>query len=308
MDLSDAKGDVDLLKNLPKVKVQATWAPWTYGRLTFASGYGAGITSPGWYAHVWQQQHDDAPNLVVRWLARVAAQLRTEGLDVSSAHLIETTRLAETLAAMRELNEAVLSVMLGGNALPMQLIARKLIVGEVLGHVPDEAPTMPLLQDLQRESKRLRLAFAVDEQVLELDLRKPNDLDRSRLFHRLNVLGVAWATVGHSGGKGTFRETWKVAWQPELAPRVGVNGIHGQRGGKGAVAPIVYIGLGKLGAHTLSICLHPVEHGAIGMGCSRSMQAMLSASGRNAARSPCASRSPAPARVNLLGVSCEQGV
>ncbi len=43
-----------LLKGLPKVKVAATWVPWTYGRLSWDSGYGAGIESPGWYDHLWQ--------------------------------------------------------------------------------------------------------------------------------------------------------------------------------------------------------------------------------------------------------------
>jgi hypothetical protein len=43
-----AKDDAALLKGLPKVKVSATWIPWTYSRLAYASGYGAGIESPGW--------------------------------------------------------------------------------------------------------------------------------------------------------------------------------------------------------------------------------------------------------------------
>lgn len=33
-----SKEDAALLKGLPKVKVQATWVPWTYGRLSYSSG------------------------------------------------------------------------------------------------------------------------------------------------------------------------------------------------------------------------------------------------------------------------------
>jgi hypothetical protein len=51
--LAVAKADAALLKGLPKAKVSATWVPWTYNRLTFQSGYGAGIESPGWYEHLW---------------------------------------------------------------------------------------------------------------------------------------------------------------------------------------------------------------------------------------------------------------
>jgi len=40
--MPSAKSDADLLKGLAKEKVTATWVPWSHGRLTFASGYGAG--------------------------------------------------------------------------------------------------------------------------------------------------------------------------------------------------------------------------------------------------------------------------
>ncbi len=48
-----AKEDETRLKGLPKLKTATTWIPWTYSRLTYASGYGAGINSPGWYGHLW---------------------------------------------------------------------------------------------------------------------------------------------------------------------------------------------------------------------------------------------------------------
>ncbi len=47
-----AAHDNRLLARLPKTKVAATWAPWTSGRLALDSGYGAGVTSPGWYQHL----------------------------------------------------------------------------------------------------------------------------------------------------------------------------------------------------------------------------------------------------------------
>src|SRR5205085_9870094 len=37
-----ARADDELLRNLPRAKVAATWVPWTNERLTFARGYGAG--------------------------------------------------------------------------------------------------------------------------------------------------------------------------------------------------------------------------------------------------------------------------
>ena len=29
-----------------------TWVPWTHGRLASWQGYGAGVSSPGWYHHL----------------------------------------------------------------------------------------------------------------------------------------------------------------------------------------------------------------------------------------------------------------
>lgn len=222
--LDDARGDKALLKGLPKVKTSATWVPWTYGRLAASSGYGAGITSPGWYDHLWNQPDQ----IVIHWMIRVARLLRDENLDISAAHAIEAVRLAESLAALRghplpglaELNEAVQAVFCFGNDMPMRLIHDKLIVGERLGSVPDATPAVPLQQDLQREQKRLKLQPEASWREIELDLRKPFDLDRSYLLRRLNVLAIAWGQLQHTKGTGTFREVWRIEWQPEFAVRL----------------------------------------------------------------------------------------
>ncbi len=233
--LPPAKDDVALLKGLPKVKVEATWIPWTHQRLSYFTGYGAGIESPGWYQHVWAM--GDAPGEVgTRWLTQVARLLREADLDASSAHIIEAVRLAEALAALRqrprpgltEMNEAVLTVLCFGNDLPLQLIHNKLIVGEVLGQVPASAPVPPLQRDLEREQKRLRLPPEAVERGLDLDLRKPTDLDRSHLLHRLRLLNVPWGEMQRTGNtKGTFHELWKLQWQPELIVRAIEAGVWG---------------------------------------------------------------------------------
>ena len=217
-----ASQDAATLKGLPKVKVDATWVPWTNGRLCTASGYGAGIESPGWYHHLWTS----TDRVTERWLARVAGLLREEDLDASSAQIIDTARLAETLAAMRgrslaglsELMEATRSVLCSGADAPIALIARKLVVGETLGEVPESAPMVPLHQDLLREQKRLRLPAEAVEKTYDLDLRKETDLARSHLLHRLALLGVQWGrTQRASGTRGTFHELWLLQWRPELA-------------------------------------------------------------------------------------------
>lgn len=217
---SSEREDAALLKGLPRRKVAATWAPWTYSRLTYRSGYGAGVESPGYYQYLWT-----APaNVIVNWMARVAQLLRGEDMDASSASVIEAVRLAEALAALRgrpvpglpELNDATRAVLCFGDDTPLRLVAERLIVGETLGEVPEETPGSPLQQDLSRAQKRLRLPPEASDRLLDLDLRKPNELERSHLLHRLGLLGVHWGRVERARGKGTFHELWRLRWEPEL--------------------------------------------------------------------------------------------
>ncbi|GAA0339843.1 DUF5682 family protein [Actinoallomurus spadix] len=227
-----AAGDDRTLRGLPAVRVALTWVPWSYGRLAARSGYGAGVTSPGWYHHLFAAP--DRP--IERWFTAVAAVLRVEDLPVSSAHVIEAVRLADALAALRgrplaglaEVTDATLAVLCEGADLPLELIQHRMVVGERLGAVPDGTPMVPLQRDLRDEQRRLRFHPSATAKELDLDLRRPVDLDRSRLLHRLRLLGVPWGEPGGSGrGKGTFRETWTLAWRPEFDVRLVESGAWG---------------------------------------------------------------------------------
>ncbi|MEV4877987.1 DUF5682 family protein [Streptomyces cyaneofuscatus] len=225
--------DRALLKGLPKVKAEMTWVPWTHRRLARHSGYGAGIDSPGWYGHLFGAA--DRP--VERWMTKVAGLLREEDRFVSTAHVIEAVRLAETLAAMRgrplaglsETTDAVRAVMCEGSDVPLALIQDRLVVGETLGEVPDSAPAVPLQRDLTRSQRTLRLKPEALEKELDLDLRKDTDAAKSRLLHRLRLLSIGWGEPAESQSRstGTFRESWRLRWEPELHVRVAEAGVWG---------------------------------------------------------------------------------
>jgi hypothetical protein len=214
--------DDRLLRGLPKVKATMTWVPWTYGRLSYASGYGAGIRSPGWYDHLFSSPGQP----VERWLARAAAVLRDDGVPASSAHVIESVRLAAALAALRgrplagleEVTEAAHAVLCEGSDLLVALIQRQLVVGERLGAVSPATPMVPLQRDLQDQQRHLKLRPEAGPRDYDLDLRKPNDLARSRLLYRLALLDVPWGSPqqGRTRNIGTFRESWQLTWRPEL--------------------------------------------------------------------------------------------
>jgi Family of unknown function (DUF5682) len=222
-EMPAARQDDELLRGLPKVKTSAAWVPWSYERLSYASGYGAGIESPTWYELMWQRR----PALGSEWLTRAARLLRKEDIPASSAHVIEACRLADALAAVRErpvpglteYNDAAVSVLGAGDALNLRLIARSWHFDARLGKVPEDFPAAPLQKDLIALQRRLRLLPAAEEKTLDLDLRESLDRERSHLLRRLRILGIEWGKADARAmvGKGTFHEIWHVLWQPDFA-------------------------------------------------------------------------------------------
>jgi len=214
--------DEALLKGLGKTKVAATWSPWTNERLTFASGYGAGVASPGWYEQLWSGE----PWLMEHWITRAARALRSSDIDASSASVIEAVRLSETLAALRgrgrpglpESLEAVRHVLANGNDAWSELLRRRWLVGERLGRVPDGVARLPLEQDLNVQRRKLRLEPTAAPHVVQLDLREPGGRARSAFLHRLQALAVPWGVLDNSArSRGTFKEVWTLQWKPEFA-------------------------------------------------------------------------------------------
>ncbi len=231
-DAEIEKTDTELLSLLSEeAEIDTAWVPWSYSRLSSAMGYGAGLSSPGWYHHLWQQGNLGASSAEMSsmWLAKVASILRSEGFDASPAHVIEAVRLAQNLAAMRdlpfpalqELTEATQTVMTFGNSKPLELIQTKLTIGEQMGAVPANAPMVPLQRDLENLKKQLKLRASIEKSTLSLDLRKENHLLRSQLFHRLNILAIPWGKqVASRNRSGSFREIWQLQWLPEYALKI----------------------------------------------------------------------------------------
>ncbi|UJW28260.1 DUF5682 family protein [Saccharothrix sp. AJ9571] len=220
--LPPANRDQAVLKGLPKRKVACTWVPWTHGRLAGASGYGAGIQSPGWYHHLFTTDDD----VTARWMTEAAGVLRAQDLPVSTAHVIEAVRLADTLATLRdrssaglaEVSESIQAVLCDGDELRGKLVVEKLMVGERLGAVSEQVPQAPLAADLTATARRLRLRRDPVVRELDLDLRNESGLGKSRLLHRLRILGIHWGVreISAVRSKGTFRETWELAWEPSF--------------------------------------------------------------------------------------------
>ena len=260
-----ARVDAVQLRGMPKTKVSITWVPWTHRRLASASGYGAGVSSPGWYHHLFTHPGE---HTIARWFAQAAHVLRAADYGASAADVLEATRLATSLAALRgrplaglvEVNDAARAVLGDGTDAPMTLLNNELIVGALIGRVPAHTPMVPLARNLAAEQKRLRLKPDASMQTLELDLRKSVDLSRSQLLHRLAVLRVPWGReVDGRRSVGTFRETWQLLWEPELEVRLIEASALGTTIEVAAAAAMAQhaIGASSLGelTHAVEVCL-----------------------------------------------------
>ena len=225
-DTKQARADAAVLRGMPKIKVAITWVPWTHRRLASATGYGAGVTAPGWYHHLFTHP---GPDTIARWFTEAACILRAHDSAVSAADVVEATRLANSLAVLRcrplpglaETSDAARAVLGDGTDTPMMLLSNELVVGTLIGQVPVSTPMVPLARDLALQQKRCRLKPEAGNRSLELDLRRPLDLNRSHLLHRLSMLRVPWGSeVEGRRSAGTFRETWQLVWEPELEVRL----------------------------------------------------------------------------------------
>ena len=229
-----AATDKGLLKGLPKVKIKSAWVPWSYPRLAKHSGYGAGVVSPAWY----QLLFESPGSATERWMVASAQLLRDEGWAASPALAADGVQLAKTLAQLREqafagmeeLDQAVLSTLAAGKKERLEIIRERLITGTKVGTIPPGITTVPLLNDLQKELKATRMTKMWEitgQHYLKanktnprggIDLRQANDLRKSHLLHRLDLIGIPWGQLQpiSANAISSFREIWLLEWQPEF--------------------------------------------------------------------------------------------
>ena len=237
LDHYKSADDNRLLKGLKKIKISATWIPWTYSRLATHQGYSAGVTAPAWY----QLLFKDPEEAVLRWMSKLSRLFREEDMDGSPAHAIEAVNLAETLAAVSdqqitgiaELRAAAIAIFCNGDEAQLKLVENKMIIGETMGSVPASIPKIPLQIDLEKSIRSVRFGkiwMVASSQEKTLDLRKPTQLKASHLLHRMLILNIAWGAlikIAKGSNAGAFSETWELEWQPEFLLKIIEAGMWG---------------------------------------------------------------------------------
>ena len=222
---------------LKAVPMNSTLMPYSYFRLSSRSGYGAGSAAPGYFEILWHcRRRNRLSRAPAEYLARLARYLRKTGGAAFTANVIESLRLAETVAqlrggsapALRDLHDAAVTCMGEGSFAGLAPACAEVEIGTRIGSLPDgwvntsvQKDFLDQLHDLKLERYRTGAA-----QELELDLRENLrvkseksaflDLHRSCLLHRLRVAGVDFGKqVERAQDKATWAEKWSLRWTPE---------------------------------------------------------------------------------------------
>jgi len=224
-------------KELVRRESNVTLMPYSYYRLSKRTGYGAGNAAPAYYELLWQGFLDgDITYHERKYLSSLAKYMREHGGIVSSAQVIEATRLARELAVIRggsvptleDLKDASITCMGGGSFGEMAMGFAETDIGKKIGSVPQDAMQTSIQSDFTLKLKQLKLEKYKElvATPLQLNLRENLrvkseesaflDLNRSFFLYRLVVLGIDFAKIKKSNqDNATWAENWILQWTPE---------------------------------------------------------------------------------------------
>lgn len=182
--------------------------PFSFRRLDSFSGYQSGMPSPEYYHRLWEHGPRRAADELTE---AVVERLRERGVTVSTADLIAARALTEGLARLRghrhpgrtDLLDGLASALISedledplpwSSREPLRPSAHPVVAemvaafsGDRVGRLHPDTPAPPLVEQVIADLERLGLDGA---ETVTLRLADGADLERSRLLHRLRVLGI----------------------------------------------------------------------------------------------------------------------
>ncbi|MFC9625725.1 DUF5682 family protein [Streptomyces sp. NPDC056930] len=206
--------------------------PYSFRQLDAFAGYQSGMPSPGYYQQVWEAGPEAAADGLLRV---VVERLRARGFPVSTADLIAARSLAQGLTALRGHPRPARIDVLDGLAgalitddldRPLPWTSRGTLTtgahpavvemvaacsGNRTGQLHARTPAPPLVHDVAAQLAGLALDGGPAASY-RLDLTDSTDLERSRVLHRLRVLGIPGhgRTAGPEHGiDPVFTERWE---------------------------------------------------------------------------------------------------
>ena len=221
--------------------------PYSYERLDSLTGYDAGMPSPGFYDAVWTARANGETREIARdVLAQTVRALRKRKQTASSADVIAAFATARGLANLRghsqvwrrDLVDGVIGALVkdelnsGGNH-PFLDAVYAALRGQARGRISSDAPVAPLVADVNKQLQTHDLEVQHGERTVDLDLAVQADLARSRVTHRLRILGIAgFEKIGGSDfiareDLSRAREKWRLKWTPETMANAVEASIYG---------------------------------------------------------------------------------
>lgn len=239
----------DEIQKLPSVPAKSTLMPYSYYRLSSRSGYGAGNKAPQYYELVWDALNSNDPGYAMyNYISGIADYQRKHGGITSSAEVMESVRLAQTLAGMKnstvptlaDLRDSVVTCIGHGHFSEVAEAAAFNEIGRKIGQLPEGVSRTALQEDFYGQIKELKLDKyrTLETHTLELDLRENMrvksekaaflDLERSFFLQRLSVLGIEFAVNRHKKqDKATWAEVWDLSWTPEAEIQIVESALKG---------------------------------------------------------------------------------
>ncbi|MFE4331776.1 DUF5682 family protein [Streptomyces sp. NPDC056831] len=206
--------------------------PYSFRQLDAFAGYQSGMPSPGYYQQVWEAGPEAAADGLLRV---VVERLRARRFPVSTADLIAARSLAQGLTALRghprpariDVLDGLAGALItddldrslpwtsrgtlttGAHPAVVEMVAA--CSGDRTGQLHPRTPAPPLVHDVAAQLAGLALDGG-PEASYRLDLMDATDLERSRVLHRLRVLGIPGhgRTTGPEHGiDPVFTERWE---------------------------------------------------------------------------------------------------
>jgi hypothetical protein len=209
--------------------------PFTDARLDGLSGYEAGMPSPGFYHRVWHMRNKGGGAIHSELLAQALVELRQRGQVASTADVIAVETSARALAALRGHAEVwrqdLIDAMIGAlikeaiepdTRHPLLDALLSVLRGSKRGRLAEGVLLPPLVHDIHNELIARDLEPQMLQRAVRLDLATPADLARSRVLHRLRMLGIrGFVRAGGSDFVGradltTVWEEWQLQWSPDF--------------------------------------------------------------------------------------------
>lgn len=209
--------------------------PYSYERLDALRGYDAGMPNPGFYHQVWEDRLLGKTASHRTLLAKVVRQLRKCGQPISAADLIAAETTARGLAQLRgrelvwrtDLIDGITGALIKeeralGIGHPLLDAVHDVFRGGERGELAAGTVLPPLVEDLRQQLAQHKLEPKPQAREVELDLDSIDDRERSRLLHRLRILGIkgferkAGTDLVARADLSRVWEQWHVRWSPDF--------------------------------------------------------------------------------------------